>query len=93
MHGLRNNRYFHLVAIDHRKARNAKPNELLGIYKPRLDGTGGEKTLEWSVNRIKYWLHMGAVPSKAVLDLLERVCIAKDCQQTCQLIFVIREAF
>ncbi|KAF5356269.1 hypothetical protein D9756_004151 [Leucocoprinus leucothites] len=72
MHGLRNNRFFHLVAIDHRKARNAKPAELLGIYKPRIDGPNGKKTLEWSVDRIKYWLNEGAVPSKSVVDLLER---------------------
>ena len=46
IHGLRNNRFFHLVAIDHRKARNAKPAELLGIYKPRIEGVEGSKTLE-----------------------------------------------
>ncbi|KXN83652.1 putative 37S ribosomal protein S16, mitochondrial [Leucoagaricus sp. SymC.cos] len=72
MHGLRNNRFFHLVAIDHRKARNAKPTELLGIYKPGIEGTEGKKTLEWSANRIKYWLNVGAVPSKPVVGLLER---------------------
>lgn len=74
MHGLRNNRILHLVAIDHRKARNAKPAELLGIYKPRIDGAEGKKTLDWSVDRIKYWLHVGAVPSKPVVRLLELVC-------------------
>lgn len=81
MHGLRNNRFFQLVAIDHRKARNAKPTELLGVYKPRIEGTDGEKTLEWSVNRIRYWLHMGAVPSKSVVGLLERVCVPKNLSQ------------
>jgi len=74
--GLRNNRFFHLVAIDHRKARDAKPVELLGIYKSRIEGTEGNKTLEWSVSRIKYWLERGATPSKPVLGLLEQVCIS-----------------
>jgi len=78
IHGLRNNRFFHLVAIDHRKARNAKPAELLGIYKPRIEGVEGSKTLEWSVSRIKYWLEKGATPSKSVLGLLEQVCISND---------------
>jgi len=78
IHGLRNNRFFHLVAIDHRKARNAQPAELLGIYKPRIEGVEGSKTLEWSVSRIKYWLEEGAIPSKSVLGLLEQVCISND---------------
>jgi len=78
IHGLRNNRFFHLVAIDHRKARNAQPAELLGIYKPRIEGVEGSKTLEWSVSRIKYWLEKGAIPSKSVLGLLEQVCISND---------------
>lgn len=76
MHGIRNNRILHLVAIDHRKARNAKPAELLGIYKPRIDGPEGKKTLEWSVDRIKYWLQVGAVPTKSVVKLLELVCVS-----------------
>jgi len=29
------------------------------------------KTVEWSVNRIKYWLGVGATPSKTVVRLLE----------------------
>jgi len=74
MHGLRNNRILHLVAIDHRKARNAKPVELLGIYKHRVEGPGAKKTLEWSVDRIRYWLNVGALPSPSVVRLLEMVC-------------------
>lgn len=77
MHGIRNHRILHLVAIDHRKARNAKPAELLGVFKPCIEGPQGKKSLEWSVDRIRYWLHVGAVPSKSVVGLLELVCAYK----------------
>jgi small subunit ribosomal protein S16 len=74
LHGRRNNRIFHLVAIDLRKRRDAKPIELLGVYDPQLRLGQEHKTIHWSVERIKYWLERGgALPSKPVVKLLERV--------------------
>jgi small subunit ribosomal protein S16 len=77
LHGNRNNRIFHLIAIDARKRRDAKPIELLGIYNPRLRLGHQEqehKTMHWSVERITYWLQRGgALPSKSVVKLLEWV--------------------
>lgn len=73
VHGLRNNRIFHLVAVDQRKRRNAKPIELLGVYRPRVEPTSPHKTVEWSVDRIKYWLGVGAQPSDSVVKLLTTV--------------------
>jgi len=71
MHGIRNHRVFQLVAIDGKKARNARPVELLGIYNPHL-GTGETtKTVEWSVDRIRYWLSVGALPTKSASKLLQ----------------------
>lgn len=32
-----------------------------------------EKRIEWNVDRIKYWLGVGAQPTKTVVRLLERV--------------------
>jgi small subunit ribosomal protein S16 len=72
MHGHRNSKTFHLVATDLRKRRDAKPIELLGVFNPRV--VEGKKTVEWSVDRIRYWLERGgATPSKPVVRLLERV--------------------
>lgn len=71
MHGLRHRRIFHLVAIDKRQRRDAKPVELLGVYDPHLPVGETTKTIEWSVNRIRYWLQVGAEPSKSVVKLLE----------------------
>ncbi|KAG2159755.1 ribosomal protein S16 domain-containing protein, partial [Suillus bovinus] len=71
MHGRRHNRIFHLVAINQRTRRDAKPMELLGIYDPALKLGDTHKTVKWSVDRIKYWLGVGALPSKSVVKLLE----------------------
>ncbi|KAF9015061.1 ribosomal protein S16 domain-containing protein [Cyathus striatus] len=71
LQGRRNYRIFHLVAIDQRKARDAKPAELLGIYDPNLKPGETVKTIQWSVERIRYWLHVGAQPSKRFVKLLE----------------------
>ena len=74
LHGNRNNRIFHLVAIDLRKRRDAKPIELLGVYDPRLRLGQEHKTVQWSTERITYWLEKGgALPSKPVVKLLEWV--------------------
>jgi small subunit ribosomal protein S16 len=72
MHGKRNDRIFHLVAINGSKRRNAKPIEKLGIFDPRpqLDGT---KVVEWDVARIKQWLERGAQPSDRFVQLMELV--------------------
>lgn len=73
MHGVRHNRIFHLVAINGHARRDGKPAELLGVYNPHMQPGETQKTIEWSVDRIKYWLSVGAVPSKPVVKLLERV--------------------
>ena len=86
--------HYHIVAIDGRKRRDAKPIEVLGVYDPvpRLpdeatkpwtieDALPGrkkvelkpQKKIEWSVERLKYWLSVGAQPSKTVETLLEKV--------------------
>jgi ribosomal protein S16 len=76
MHGQRHNRIFHLVAINQRARRDAKPMELLGIYDPALRLGETHKTVKWSVDRIKYWLGVGALPSKSAVKLLEWVSLS-----------------
>ncbi|KAK7064305.1 ribosomal protein, partial [Favolaschia claudopus] len=71
MHGRAHQRIFHLVAVNQRARRNARPAEILGIYNPHVGPNDDHKTIEWSVDRIRYWLHVGAVPSKSVVNLLE----------------------
>ena len=97
-HGTRNNPFHHIVVINQRVARNAKPIELVGVFDPiprapetpfpkypfQKDGTllksstlpdiEKVKRVEWSAERIKYWISVGAQPSKAVMRLLDMVC-------------------
>lgn len=77
MHGPTNNKFFHIVAMNARQARDAKPIETLGIYKPTVLRDDGRtaKTVEWSAQRIKYWLGVGAIPSKSAVKLFTQVCI------------------
>lgn len=74
LHGQRNNKLLHLVVINARKRRDANPIETVGIYKPRV-APSETKNVEWSVARIKYWLDVGAQPSKSVVRLLTEVRI------------------
>lgn len=73
LHGHCRNRIFHLVAVNQSARRDAKPTELLGIYHRYPTGEHQQKTIEWSVDRIRYWLSVGAIPTKAVSRLLEAV--------------------
>ncbi|KIM21858.1 hypothetical protein M408DRAFT_300351 [Serendipita vermifera MAFF 305830] len=91
-HGTRNNPFYHIVAINQRLGRNAKPLELLGVYDPTprvpqqkskskaypdMNATSTEpdngvatKKVEWSVERIQWWIGKGAQPSDSVMKLL-----------------------
>ena len=70
MLGRRHRKMFHLVAINSRLRREAKPAELLGVYDPHTTEDDA-RVIRWSVNRIRYWLSVGAIPSKSVLKMLE----------------------
>ena len=74
MHGHRHRKVFHLVAIDTRLRREAKPAELLGVYDPHKM-EDDSRVIRWSVSRIRYWLNVGATPSKSVLKMLELVSL------------------
>jgi len=70
MHGRRHRKVFHLVAIDRQLRRDAKPAELLGVYNPHVKEDDA-RVIRWSVDRIRYWLNVGATPSKSALKMLE----------------------
>jgi ribosomal protein S16 len=74
MHGRTHKKIFHIVAIDSKLRRNAKPTELLGIYDPHSADDTNPRVVRWSVDRLRYWLSVGAVPSKSVAKLLQLVC-------------------
>ena len=74
MHGRRHQKVFHLVAIDGKLRRDAKPAELLGVYDPHTMEDDA-RVIRWSVDRIRYWLNVGATPSKSALKILELASI------------------
>lgn len=83
MHGPRHNRIFHIVAIEQSMRRNAKPIETLGVFDPHLRPGETTKRIEWSVDRIKYWLGVGAQPSKTLQKLFDLVSNVAPASQSC----------
>ncbi|EAU93206.1 hypothetical protein CC1G_10274 [Coprinopsis cinerea okayama7 len=73
VHGRTNYRIFHINVVEGTRKRDAKPTELLGVYDPHVPEGSLEnvKNVQWSVDRIRYWLSVGAKPSRPVLKLLE----------------------
>ena len=60
--------FFRLVAIDRQDARDAEPIEVLGTFSPH------DKKNPYSikVERIKYWVSVGALPTESVLFTLKK---------------------
>ncbi|KAI0734617.1 ribosomal protein S16 [Fomitopsis betulina] len=71
LHGQRNHKTYRLDAVPSRLRRNAKPIEVLGMWDPRTPLGETTKEVRWSVDRIKYWLGVGAQPSKRVQKMLD----------------------
>jgi small subunit ribosomal protein S16 len=71
-HGRRNLPYYHIVASNAKTARNSKPLETIGTYNPIPDNNG-IKHVNLNIERVKYWLTVGAQPSEPVEKLLSKV--------------------
>lgn len=68
--GRRNRPFYRISAIDKRTRRNGSVVENLGWYNPLGNDEG--KQIELNVERVKYWLSVGAQPSDTVRDMLAR---------------------
>jgi small subunit ribosomal protein S16 len=68
--GRTNHPFFRLNAIDSRSPRDGRVIEELGHYDPR----NKDKTKQFvaNVDRCRYWLDTGAVPSETVSSLLKK---------------------
>ena len=62
--------FFRLNAMDGRAPRDGKVIEQLGWYDPC--NKDPDKQVELNMERIQYWLSVGAQPSDTVADLLKR---------------------
>lgn len=73
--GRRHRAAFRLAAVDKRKARDSKVIEELGMYDPH--GVTEEQRVRLKVERIEYWLSVGAQPSDTVRRMLKKNGIGK----------------
>ena len=62
--------FFRLNAIESRAPRDGRVIEELGLYDPRNKEAG--KQFVAKLDRCKYWLDHGAVPSETVSSLLKK---------------------
>jgi small subunit ribosomal protein S16 len=67
--GAKNRPFFRIVAADSRSPRDGRFIEKLGTYNPLLD-KGADGRVVLNVERIKYWLSVGAQPSDRVARFL-----------------------
>jgi len=66
--GRRHRPFFRINAIDSREPRDGKILEKLGHYDPLVKDSA--KQLVLNLERIKYWLDKGAIPSDTVSEIL-----------------------
>ncbi len=60
--------FYRLVVMDASKSRNSETIEIVGVYDPTRDPL----RFEVSPDRVRYWLSVGAQPTKGVLRLLSK---------------------
>lgn len=68
--GRKNAPYYRLAALDSRTRRDGPVIENLGWYDPTASDQS--KQLELNLERVKYWLSVGAQPSDTVRDILAK---------------------
>ena len=68
--GRKNHPFYRLNAIDSRSPRDGRVIEELGYFDPMLKDQS--KQFVAKLDRCKYWLDTGAIPSETVSSLLKR---------------------
>ena len=68
--GRRHRPFYRITAMDRRSPRNGRVIEELGWYDPIA---AEDRQLSVNVERVDYWLSVGAQPSRTVAGLLKRV--------------------
>lgn len=68
--GAKKRPFYHLVATDQRSARDGRYIERLGYYNPIA--SGAEKPMRLNMERIEYWVGVGAQMSDRVKSLVKQ---------------------
>lgn len=67
--GGKKNPFYHVVVADHRRSRDGRFIEQVGLYNPMARGQAQRLLLEQE--RIQYWIGQGAQPSDRVQHLIK----------------------
>ena len=62
--------FYRIVSVDERRKRDGRVIEELGTYNPVDLNT--DRQIEMNVERVAYWLSVGAQPSQTVAHLIKR---------------------
>src|SRR6185312_5797587 len=73
--GRRHRPFFRICAMDSRSPRDGRAIEELGYHDPMVRNVDARTVL--NVNRLRYWLSVGAQPSEKVQALLTRHGVQK----------------
>ncbi len=68
--GRRHRPFYRLSAMDRRSPRNGRVIEELGWFDPLAKD---DEQLKFKIERVDYWLSVGAQPSQTVVSLLKRL--------------------
>ena len=69
-HGSKKNPFYHITVADRSTSRDGRFVERLGFYNPVAKGK--EEALRVDLDRVDYWLSVGARPSEMVTKLVAR---------------------
>jgi small subunit ribosomal protein S16 len=69
-HGSKKNPFYHITVADRAAKRDGRFVERLGFYNPVAKGNSEELRLD--LERVDYWLSVGAQPSDVVQQLIRR---------------------
>ncbi len=70
-HGSKKNPFYHITVADRAAKRDGRFVERVGFYNPLA--TGKAEKLRIDLERLDYWLSVGAQPSDTVKKLVQRV--------------------
>src|SRR4051812_5344757 len=65
---------YRIVVADSKAPRDGKFIEIIGQYQPRF---GGDNALNLQLDRVEYWMNVGAEPTDTVRSLLRRAGVLK----------------
>jgi len=66
--GAKKKPFYHIVVMDHRKARDGRNIERIGFFNPVARGQ--EERLRLDLERVEYWTGVGAQLSERVKSLV-----------------------